>query len=331
MTNQPVEELPVFKSFRAACFFVLSTVATVLAGCGGGGGGGGSTATSMPTGSTPPVYVPIVGVSSIHLEMTDGFDRVKTPDRDNRIGVAVNRYRRSEVVCPGIPPRGNECTVGSVDIDGSVYTDSSIQEDFSIELHADIFDRMNTSFPDPVNGIDMFRGYLTPDGGGSGDQFELYGGWGDYSAFYSLVYDTPVAVRTWAAAFGQLYEGKPTAAQGSATWRGAMVGHTREDGIEVAGDSLLQYDFSDDTLDLALSEISGESYAGSQSFTWSDLVQNDDGSFYIRGHGNDRAGTGLHPELGYVDGDFYGPAAEEFAGVFERDGVVGAFGGRRDE
>ena len=136
------------------------------------------------------------------------------------------------------------------------------------------------------------------------------------------------------------HEGKPTAAQGSATWRGAMVGHTREDGIEVAGDSLLQYDFSDDTLDLTLSEIGaslrsavrrGESYAGPESFTWSDLVQNDDGSFYIRGHGNDRAGTSLHPELGYVDGDFYGPAAEEFAGVFERDGVVGAFGGRRDE
>ena len=177
----------------------------------------------------------------------------------------------------------------------------------------------------------MFRGYLTPDGGGGTDQFELYGGWGDYSAFYSRRYVLPELVRTLAAAFGQLYEGKPTEEQGSATWRGAMVGHTREDGIEVMGNSLLQYDFSGDTLDLALSEINGESYTGPESFTWSDLPQNDDGSFYIRGHGNDRAGTSLHPELGYVDGDFYGPAAEEFAGVFERDGVVGAFGGRRDE
>lgn len=321
-----------FKSIRAACFLFLSTGAMVLAGC----GGGSSTATSMPTGSTPPVEVPVVGVSSIHLEMTDGFDSVKIPTPDGRIDAVVNRYRRSEVVCPGIPPRGNECTVRSVDIDGSVYTDSSIREDFSIDLHADFFDRMETSFPDPINGMDMFRGEIRPE---IGHTFELYGGWGDHSAFYSLRYAPPQVVRTWGAAFGQLYEGKPTAAQGSATWRGAMVGHTREDGIEVMGNSLLQYDFSDDTLDLALSEIEassrtvtrGESYTGPKRFTWSDLPQNDDGSFYIRGHGNDRAGTSLHPELGYVDGDFYGPAAEEFAGVFERDGVVGAFGGRRDE
>jgi len=30
-----------------------------------------------------------------------------------------------------------------------------------------------------------------------------------------------------------------------------------------------------------------------------------------------------------VSGRFYGPNAEEVGGVFERDGIAGAFGGRR--
>ena len=108
-----------------------------------------------------------------------------------------------------------------------------------------------------------------------------------------------------------------------------MRGATRAEAIPVMGDALLEYDFSNDILDLTLDDIGGSQYSGPSSLVWSDLEQNADGSFYIKGHGNDRPGTDLHPTLGYVDGDFYGPNAEEFAGVFEREGVVGSFGGHR--
>ena len=115
-----------------------------------------------------------------------------------------------------------------------------------------------------------------------------------------------------------------------------MVGHTRSNGIELAGDAELQYDFAVNEVDLTLfgigvsSVLSPHTYNGPSSMEWSGLRVNSDGSFYIPGYGNDRAGTDLHPTLGYVDGDFYGPNAQEMAGVFERAGVVGAFGGRRD-
>ena len=114
-----------------------------------------------------------------------------------------------------------------------------------------------------------------------------------------------------------------------------MVGHTRSDGIELAGDAELQYNFAANEVDLTLlgigvsSVLSPHTYYGPNTMQWTDLRVNADGSFYIPGYGNDRAGTDLHPTLGYVDGDFYGPNAEEMAGVFERSGVVGAFGGKR--
>ena len=119
----------------------------------------------------------------------------------------------------------------------------------------------------------------------------------------------------------------------------------------VEGAAELTYDFSANEVDLDITDISAAEvdsplggrytpvYKGPKSLGWANLPVNSDGSFYIRGHGNDKAGTDLHPELGYVDGDFYGPGGEEFAGVFESApyavdstpgfSLVGAFGGRR--
>ena len=112
-----------------------------------------------------------------------------------------------------------------------------------------------------------------------------------------------------------------------------MVGVTRREGIELTGAAELEYDFGADHVDLTLDRIGNlnptDAYNGPNSLEWSGLRVNSDGSFYIPGHGNDRAGTDPHPTLGYVDGDFYGTKAEEMAGVFERDGIVGAFGGTR--
>ena len=181
----------------------------------------------------------------------------------------------------------------------------------------------------------MIRGeHDTPDA--DGNAFLVLGGRGEYSAFYTSVYHHRFGDRTWAGAFGYLYRDHPNADQGSATWRGAMIGATRALGTEVEGRSLLEYDFSNDTLDLTLDQIaaspydeSGFTYEGPSNFVWQGLPANADGSFYIPGYGNDKPGTPLHPTLGYVDGDFYGPDAAEFGGVFERDGVVGAFGGAR--
>lgn len=155
--------------------------------------------------------------------------------------------------------------------------------------------------------------------------------------YFSISYAGDLT-QTQSAAFGALYSGHPTAAQGSATWRGTMHGETRKAAIGLGGESRLTYDFDGNTVDLAVSImpiLDDANYTGPPSIRWPSIQANADGSFYIPGYGNDKANTGLHPTLGYVDGDFYGPNAEEFAGVFERqfgndgDSVVGAFGGVR--
>ena len=46
------------------------------------------------------------------------------------------------------------------------------------------------------------------------------------------------------------------------------------------------------------------------------MKQNTDGSFFIQG--NHKEGTDPDPKLGILDGDFYGPNAEEMAGIFEQ-------------
>ena len=65
-------------------------------------------------------------------------------------------------------------------------------------------------------------------------------------------------------------------------------------------------------------------------FAWEDLPVAANGTFGLSAASNNRAGTDLHPTLGQVEGAFYGPEAGEAAGVFERGGVAGAFGARRE-
>ncbi|MDE0486491.1 MAG: transferrin-binding protein-like solute binding protein [Nitrospira sp.] len=54
------------------------------------------------------------------------------------------------------------------------------------------------------------------------------------------------------------------------------------------------------------------------------------GTFGLPTDGNNLAGTDVNHTLGQVEGAFYGPEAGEAAGVFERGGVAGAFGARRE-
>ena len=112
-----------------------------------------------------------------------------------------------------------------------------------------------------------------------------------------------------------------------------MVGAALDNGSPLAGESVLTYSFSANTVDVQISNIRAVGdvapYSGSTSFTWSGLNVNSDGSFHIAGYNNDRSGltysTALHPTLGYIDGDFYGPNAEETAGIFTRGDVNGAW------
>ena len=178
------------------------------------------------------------------------------------------------------------------------------------------------------------------------------GGLGDWMTFYVVGFSEEsvdraqrtastggsVASNYYGVAMGDLHDTtpgdwRPNPTLGSASWRGVVVG--REPGLTnrlVNGDSTLQYDFDTHTVDVFFTNIrrlDGTS-ALEPTVSWSDLPVLRDASFFIRGHGNHIDSQHPHPSRGYIDGDFYGPQAQEVAGVFETvRGMVGAFGAKR--
>lgn len=195
---------------------------------------------------------------------------------------------------------------------------------------------------DPLYGIRTFWN------GGSDPTFS-YGGYGQWMVFdvssteqMDVVVDGVLVPATEPAlmeanAFGHLVvnpggDVRPERSQGSAFWRGAMVGS--ESGRRVHGKSTIEYHFSGHTVDVDLSEIvraGNGAPADEPGHSWDGVPVNRDGSFYIPGHGNHNHDQTLH-STGYIDGDFYGPQGQEAAGVFETPGgMVGAFGAVRGE
>lgn len=323
-----------------ACFLLGA-----LSACGGGGGGGstpvagggGNYPLATPTGAvggeTPPFTFSPFDIDVIHMEMTDLHRRWITGGSNATEHGTVLNYAdgdvwRFKMVCPGLSHNGNTCTTNEVEASGQVYRhrvgvigSDAPPGDWSIRAYHEalragfpsLFD--NPPSPGAVFSVDRI------DGRNGGN---VWGMRGDYAMYFVQDVLYPGLFRDYSSfAFGSLSSGRP---EGPATWSGAMVGKVIANGGEVSGASDLVYDFSGQSLDLTFSRVAGSDYSGPATFGWEDLPLNSDASFYMPGHGNDNANADPHPTLGYVDGDLYGPNHEEFAGVFERYGMVGAFG-----
>ena len=315
-----------------------------LAGCLGGGGGGtpaSSTATppsgspTPPSGSpTPPSGSPtapvtVKGINVTHIESTDGYGHAGsaggsiTLDFSGR-SIVINDYVRHELICPG----GNMCREEYYTIDGTRYLGT---QNYRVARRIAQFLRDTSSWSPPraTAGIDFF----------SRNNNKVVGGVGEHSLFFTATggrSGTTYVGETISQSLGYLHDGIPTPSEsepsGSAMWRGAMLGTDMRNAGTLQGDARLTLNFADSTVDVEIANIeqiagifSFASYSGPSRFVWNDLRVNNDASFYIPGHSNDRSGTTLHPTLGYIEGNFYGPNAEEVAGVFERDWVSGAW------
>ena len=330
---------------------VATAIALVLSACSGGGvpvassppgGAAGTYPLATPTGSvggeTPPHVFSPWDISVIHLETTDMHRRLLMSGDavfgGQTVPVAVGDIVRAKMVCPGLRHNGNTCSTDEVEVNGQTYSEKTQvvgvgapPGDFSIRVQQDILQqKFSTLSSSSLPGVTAFRGdYRDVNGFG-----EVWGGHGNYSAFYVVHLPGFTGIMdSWGVAFGNLSPGRPVGQEGAARWSGAMVARVVRNGAAVSGASNLVYDFSDQRMDLTFSRIMGNGYSGPESFGWSGLPLNSDASFYMPGYGNDNANADPHPTLGYVDGDLYGPNAEEFAGVFERYGMVGAFGGKR--
>lgn len=320
-----------------------AALALALASCGGSGGvapassnapaaPGGSPAAPAPGGS-PTTPVRVQGLDVIHVEMTDVSNDPASNDYP---------FLRGETVCPGTPPRGNECTTSYGDgvtarydaayhaavladmrpVRADVFYYSSILGEDNARIWQEHWETAGINFVERLSNSDAEPGSRF-DGN--------HGGIGEYSLAYrhnqmSVPYfaatidsiDTRNRSGFAAAAMGELHNGRPA---GSATWRGPVFSEFLEYPFGASfpdiygGDAIITYNISTNTVDV---EIHPLGYLNDLRFSWTGLTVNSDASFYIPGYGNDRSGTGLHPTLGYIDGDFYGPNAGESAGVYER-------------
>ncbi len=179
------------------------------------------------------------------------------------------------------------------------------------------------------NGITTFEGRGS-NNAGNGDiksSYRTYGAWMEHAAFGVLTEDArgkigekniKLSVR-YGIAGGTPTGSRPTA---DATWKGLMVGTPKEGkyhGNFLQGDAVLNYDLDTTKLDATFSDIKdlarGKDYE-TPEVIFADVSVREDGSYGV--------------ESGEIYGGFGGPKHEETAGVFDKSGIVGAYGAKID-
>ena len=168
---------------------------------------------------------------------------------------------------------------------------------------------------------------------GSGEYADVhvYGGWLDHSLFASEsvllthdIYPDTGATVVISYAVGFSTEENPSAVDGSARWEGLMIGRdmrvSASRGQVVLGDADVTVDFAATALtaDVEFTDIatieSGEAW---DDMAWRGMTV-EEGAFAQSDAADDT-----------IWGRFFGPGEEEVAGVFERAGIAGVFGGKR--
>ena len=160
---------------------------------------------------------------------------------------------------------------------------------------------------------------------------EAYGGWLEHSLFVtrqSLMINDSIPgmdvklIDNYSLGFST--GENPSAVAGSARWEGLMLGRevsaSPNRGQAIRGDADVTVEFSagDFTADVEFTRIVDiETGDRRGEMTWRGLAL-EGGGFARRNAPDDT-----------IAGRFYGPNEEEVGGIFERDGVAGAFGGRR--
>ena len=186
-----------------------------------------------------------------------------------------------------------------------------------------------------VNGVTLVEGY----GQRTGDRAfsaKFFGAWLDGGAFF--VNETTLTVRDArgnpvglgtvfdASALGVTVDSAPAPAQGkSATWTGMMIGADVSDTVTrgqfLRGDATLVIDdLADPDVDVAFGDFqdleTGAKLADRVIAPWQNIPL-DGGSFGSKPAGSDD----------YIHGRFIGEDHASVVGIFERDDVVGSFGG----
>ena len=159
----------------------------------------------------------------------------------------------------------------------------------------------------------------------SSSEGEILAGALDHSAFGSvtetITYGSETFVGRYAGALGDRTASRPIA---SAVWRGQMSAVTQSSSDFLQGDATLTYSVSDSRGILnaefsGITNLSRNSTHSVPSVSFSNVEVTSSGSFSQGVRGN------------RIQGAFYGTNAGEIAGTFERSGILGAYGTRRQD
>ena len=159
----------------------------------------------------------------------------------------------------------------------------------------------------------------------------VYGGWLDHSLFAtesvllkSDLFPDQGATVALSYSFGFSTGENPSAAEGSARWEGLMLGRdmsaSASRGQVIRGDADVTVAFggTDMTANVEFTDIANtETGERRDDMTWRGMAV-EEGGFARRNALDDT-----------ISGRFYGPGEEEVGGIFEHDGIAGAFGGKR--
>ena len=324
---------------------------TLLLACGGGGGGGTAsvTPTTPPTGggggepielqALPTALITDIEPARLNFlsnPVTTPFTSTEIQQMFRSRASNGDRLVASDVflVTPGISggaDTSTNCTAtscGDITIDGNTFTLSLANVATGIGSR---FELMGFNFE--YSPIMDYRGIIFTQHRAAGrnndsDVFEhlSYGGWLADSAFsvdmLTINDGSNESSLLVGVSYGDATGSRPTGTTGQVVWSGAAVGIRKSDGHLFQGNTeIIINDIASNTTinTITISNIGNLSFTtslGLSTMLWQDVPIEADGTF--------SSTTG-----GDIDGAFYGDGHTEIGGTFNRDGIIGAFGGTR--
>ena len=312
---------------------------TLLLACGGGGGGTAAAPNTPTTPITPtPQALPVALIDAeAARNRIAGDDPASSPTSPTSTAIQTQQTFQSRimdantlvasdayVVSSTTPNGATVSTNGGVIIDGNTHRVSLEEVQMGV---ADWFDltRFNSRYAPVMDhrGVTLAEYRAAGRNGSDVYEYQSYGGWLMESAFsvdMLTINDGPDDESSLLVgiSYGDASGSRPSGL--STSWRGLMVGMSESNGDVIQGEvTVIVTDNSGANIDLigfsnVININNGSS--SSASWNWVNVTVESDGTF--------SSTTG-----GDVDGAFYGTGHTEVGGTFNRNGIIGAFGGTR--
>ena len=314
-------------SSRAVNLLRLTATAlslTLLVACGGGGGGGGTPTAVMPESLPDPLITNTDGTRGYFSESLapPSLSSAQIGQRIRSIAINADTLLYDIVSGTNATCEGTTCTY-----EGS--------HGFEVEVTIDGFESVDTGeipgYTEQNTAVMIHNGITIGERLNAGRQefedaetihFEsqAYGGWDDNNTF-AIQRDmettgSDVTIDVVAYSIGKATGTRPTT--GTGRWSGTMVGsHTQMNYLVQGSANIRINDFNEGTFTiLSLFDIKRlDTGADVPNLDWTAVPINTDGTFASNN--------------GDVKGTFYGANHEEIGGIFNRNDIIGAFGGVR--